>query len=120
MLLVNEVLDEQIVDTRDRALGKVDGVILQVEPGRPPRVTAIEVGGVTFARRIHPALARWLVALTRRLGVGSGDPLRVSIRQVRKQGVNLKADVDRSKTPAFAWERWLRDRIIARIPGSRS
>ncbi len=118
MDLVHDLLDEQLVDRNNRAMGKVDGVVLEVERGRPPRVVAIEVGAVTLARRLHPALARWVVAWTRRLGVGSGEPLRVPVGKIRKEDINLKADVDVRQTPAFAWERWLRDHVVGRIPGS--
>ena len=30
----------------------------------------------------------------------------------------VKVDLDGKSTPAFAWERWVRDRIITRIPGA--
>jgi hypothetical protein len=116
--LVREVLDEQVVDRRNCPIGKADGIVLAVEPGRPPRVVAIEIGPVVAARRVHPKLAVWLQHAMRRLGVGGGEPLRVPIGQVHAEGINLKADVDAERTAAFAWERWLRDRVIGRIPGS--
>jgi hypothetical protein len=118
MELVREVLDEQVVDRQRRPMGKADGIILDADPGQPPRVVAIEVGPVTAARRIHPALADWLLRLMRRLGVGTGEPLRVAIARVRSEGINLLVDVDRERTPAFDWERWLRRHVIGRIPGS--
>jgi hypothetical protein len=27
-------------------------------------------------------------------------------------------DVDAERTPAFRWERWVRDHVIGRIPGA--
>ncbi len=119
MDLVHDVLDEQLVDRDNRPIGKVDGIILEVGDGAPPRVVAVEVGPVTLARRVHPALARWALALTRRLGVGSGEPLRIPIRDLAREGTTLKADVDVTRTAAFAWERWLREHVVRRIPGSR-
>lgn len=118
MDLVRDLLDEQLVDRKERRMGKVDGIVLQVEPGSQPRVKAIEVGPVTMLRRVHPSLARWMAALMQRLGVGSGEPLRVPFEKLKKQGITLRADVDIERTSAYAWERWLRERVIGRIPWS--
>ncbi len=118
MDLVRDLLDEQLGDRHGGAMGKVDGIILEVTPGHPPTVVGIEVGVTTLLRRIHPVFGRWMVALMKRLGVGGGDPLRVSLDKLRMHDGELRADVDRERTPAYAWERWVRRRIIAKIPGS--
>src|SRR5437762_7806215 len=60
MDLVRDLLDAQLVDRQDRQIGRVDGVLLEVRDGEPPRVAAMEVGAITLARRLHPALGRWL------------------------------------------------------------
>ena len=118
MQLVRDILDCQVIDRRRLRVGKVDGIVLVVDDGGQPRVGAIEIGAVTLARRIHPAFGSWVRRATRGLGVGPGDPLRVPVAKVRRDGINLRADIDRDETPAFAWERWLRDHVIGRIPGS--
>ncbi len=118
MQLVREVLDEQVIDRDGRRIGKVDDIVLEVEEGGPPTVAAIEIGPVTLARRIHPTLARWVAATMRWLGVGTGEPVRIPFEKLSRQGVDVRADVDGSQTNAFAWERWLRDHVIGRIPGS--
>jgi hypothetical protein len=38
--------------------------------------------------------------------------------KVIKVGIDVKVDLDAEKTPALAWERWVRERIIGRIPGA--
>ncbi len=118
MDLAHDLLDAQLIDRNDRPIGKVDGVILEIERSGPPRVVAVESGAATLARRLHPLLARWVVGLTRRLGVGTGEALRLPIEAVEKHGITLKADVDVHKTPADAWERWLREHVVRRIPWS--
>ncbi len=118
MDLVREILDEQVVDRSGRALGKVDGIVLRLRDGQPPRVLDIEIGAVTLARRLHPALARWLRLLMQRWGAGNGEPLRSPIEALGRVREDLSLDVDAEQTPAYAWERWLRRHVIGRIPGS--
>jgi hypothetical protein len=115
--LVRDVLDEQVVDRDGRAVGKVDSVIFELRDDGPPKVTGMEIGTVAAARRVHPVLGRWVLRLMRRFGVGNGDVLRVPLQHVTKQGVNLRVEVDAEKTPAYAWERWLRQ-TIRWIPGA--
>ena len=66
MNLTRDILDQQVVDRAGQRLGKVDGVILELRDGEPPRVAAIEIGPVTLTRRIHPRLAEWLGGWLRR------------------------------------------------------
>jgi hypothetical protein len=60
MDLIRDVLDNQLVDRNKRRLGKVDGIIAELQPGQPPIVKCIEVGLVAKARRFYPGLAKWL------------------------------------------------------------
>jgi hypothetical protein len=57
MDLIRDVLEKQLVDPEERRMGKIDGLILEVEVGQPPRLAAIEQGAATLARRLHPRLA---------------------------------------------------------------
>ena len=63
MNLTRDILDQQVVDRNGQRLGKVDGVILELREGQPPRIAAIEIGPVTLARRMHPRLAARLERL---------------------------------------------------------
>ena len=114
MELGRAVLDQQVIDAHDQLMGKVDGVVIELRQGQPARVAAIVVGGTTSLWRIHRGLARWA---ERKLG-GEGHPARIPWRQVRKIGVDIKVDVESARSPALRWERWVRDRIIRRIPGA--
>src|SRR6058998_3592152 len=72
--IIRDVLDKQLVDRQQRKMGKVDGLIVELRDGQPPRLAYITVGGTTLARRLHPRLAQWLVMLARRWGIGRGEP----------------------------------------------
>lgn len=118
MDLAREVLDQQVVDRHGVHMGKVDGVILEVRDGLPPRVVAIEVGMVTFARRLSARLASWLDRWLSTHGPCTPATFRVPWSKVLAIGVDVRVDLDAAETPAVAWERWIRDRILARIPGA--
>jgi sporulation protein YlmC with PRC-barrel domain len=114
MELGREVLDQQVIDARGVAMGKVDGVVLELREGEPARVAGLVIGGTTLLWRIHAGLARWA---ERRLG-GEGHVTRIPWRRVLKIGVDVKVDVEGEPSPASFWERWVRGRIIGRIPGA--
>jgi hypothetical protein len=112
MDLVRDVLDSQVVDRHGRAMGRADGIVVELRDGGPPRVVAIEVGLATLVRRIHPRLVPWAEALARSLGVSDGAPLRVPFGDVLDFAVDVKIDVDAPQTAAWAWERWLRKHLL--------
>jgi sporulation protein YlmC with PRC-barrel domain len=114
MELARTVLDQEVIDRHDEPIGKVDGVVLELRPGEPARVTHLVVGGTTLLWRIHPGLARWV---ERRRGT-EGRPAMIPWHRVRRVGVDVKVDVDAGQSPALYWERWVRDHVIGRIPGA--
>lgn len=116
--LVHDVLEKALVDRERRPMGRVDGIGLELRRGAPPRVAFLEVGAVSVARRIHPRLGAWLAALERRLGIGSGEPLRIPWSRVRDVGLDVRVDVDWGRSRASGWERWLERHVIGRIPGA--
>jgi sporulation protein YlmC with PRC-barrel domain len=118
MELGREVLDQQVIDRHGELMGKVDGIVLQLRERKPPRVASLVIGGGTAARRIHPGFADWLVRWRRRWGPRDDQPFQVSWSLVRKIGIDVQVDVDAKQTPAWAWENWVREHIIGRIPGA--
>ena len=117
MELAREVLDNQVIDRRGRKLGKVDGIVLAASAGRPLRVVAIEVGAAPLVQRLHARGGRWLERWMRRHGQ-SLSRTRIPWRRVRHVGPDVRVAVDGERTRALALERWLRDRIVSRIPGA--
>ena len=117
MELVRDVLDEQIVDTTGRKVGKVDGIVLQLRRDQPPRVVAIEVGGGSAAARM-PRLFRGLVqALARRLAPHPDAPYRIPWSKVHCGAIDIRLDVDASRTTLVEGED-AAARIVARLPGA--
>jgi hypothetical protein len=116
--LGRDVLDKQLVDRQGRLMGKADGIVLELREGAPPLVVAIAQGGVTAGRRVGPRVARWIRAVAQACGVTDGEPRRYAFTAVMEVGRDVRLDVDAEECGAWAWERWLREHVVARIPGS--
>lgn len=115
--LVGEVLDQQLRDFIGRPMGNVDGLVLELREGEPPRVSHVETGGITLARRLHNPLGGLLAAAARRWGATRGEPYRIPWSRVKEVALDVELDVDADATPAWHWEHRL-GRIVERIPGS--
>jgi sporulation protein YlmC with PRC-barrel domain len=118
MDLIADCLDKQLVDRHGHKMGRVDGVVIEVGEGRKPTVSGIEVGAVCQFSRLHPALRGVVRSIAKRLGVTAQDPFRLPWSKVVTAGIEVIAGVEAEKTPALAWELWLRKNIIGRIPGA--
>ena len=112
-----EVLDQQVTDRNGELMGKVDGILLELRPGKPPRVAHLVIGGGTAARRVHRGLAEWLMRWRQRWGPKQ-QPLEVPWSKVLKVGIDVQVDLDAKRTPAWDWESWVLRHIIGRIPGA--
>ena len=116
MELSREILDQQLVDRNDINIGKVDGMVLELREGKPPRVSALLTGGHLLAWRLHPrleSLARWI---TRSCDPGQMEPARIPWEKVMKIGVDVKVDIGADQV--VPWEHWVRDHILCHIPGA--
>ncbi|MEH2288806.1 hypothetical protein [Nostoc sp.] len=126
MDVIRDVLDNQLVDRNQRKMGKVDGVVIELHDAfggqslrQPPRLAYIEVGVTTLAKRLNPRLASLVAAIASKWGAKQSEPFRIPWSKVRDIGIDVEVDVEAEATPALGYEKWLRDRIIARIPGGR-
>ncbi|HEU4565692.1 MAG TPA: hypothetical protein VFS05_13620 [Gemmatimonadaceae bacterium] len=118
MHLGRDLLDRLLVDEDDDPMGMVDGVVIELREGRQPRVTWIEVGGTTPARRLPWPLRPILTAMARRWGVGCGAPYRIPWSAVRDVHREITVAREADETPARAWEERIAERVIGRIPGA--
>jgi sporulation protein YlmC with PRC-barrel domain len=118
MELGRHILDQQVIDRKGELMGKVDGIVLEIRDGEQPRVARLVIGGGTAACRIHPRFAVWLLRWRRRWGPREDAPLEVPWSKVLKIGIDVKVDLDAERTSALAWEHWVREHIIGRIPGA--
>ena len=116
--LFRDVLDKPLVDRSGTKMGRVDGLILRLHADAPPEIAWLEAGPEPLLSRISVRLAQWIVDLTRRWGISSGEPVRIEPSQVLEFGKQLTVDFDAPRSNALAWERWLRKKLIDRIPGS--
>ena len=117
MDLIRDCLDKQLDDRNQRRMGRVDGIVLEVEDGRQPRVAYVEVGVKTVLKRLSPRLAEVIAGWLKKFGITT-EPYRIAWGKV-KVGLNtVEADVEAEQTPALEWELWLRKKVIGRIPGA--
>ena len=117
--LARDVLDKQLVDREETKMGRVDGLVLELRDGQPPRVDSLDMGFVVLARRVHPRVEGWLERLRRRFSVRKTARYRVPWSKVVEINPHqIQVDVAALETPTFDWERWLRDHIVAKLPKS--
>ena len=114
MLIGRDIMDQQVVDAEGRLMGKVDGVVLELDRDGEAHIGGVVIGGTTLLWRLSPRLARWAEA---KIG-GAGRATYVPWSKVRKIGVDIKVDVAAPRMAAFHWERCVRDHLIGRIPGA--
>jgi len=117
--LVRDLLDVQLKDRTGRRIGRVDGVVLELRDGRPPRVAAMEVGALAFARRVHPKIARVLRVVAVRLLPVSLRSVYLPLTLFRDVGVDVELDVDAMRDRRMLrLEKWLNRHVVQRLPGS--
>jgi sporulation protein YlmC with PRC-barrel domain len=113
--VARDLLDKQVVDRNGRMLGRVDGIVLERPENGAPRLTAILIGPVALAFRLHPTLGRWMAALERACGLPSGRPVRIDVAHISDIGRHVHTDLTSSDTPVLAVEQRLR-RWVSKIP----
>jgi sporulation protein YlmC with PRC-barrel domain len=116
-----ELLDRQMIDQPDgRMAGNVDDLELTFPvEGGPPFVSAILAGPGALARRIGGRLGDAIASLHERLQEsGVEGPARISFGTVASIGSDVRLMVSREELETHRFERWARNTIIAKIPGS--
>jgi hypothetical protein len=115
-----ELLDRQMIDTNGRMAGNVDDLELTFAPeGGPPFVTAILAGPGALSRRVGGRLGDVIASVHERLQEGDIEgPARVSFGAIASIGSDVRLTVSRQDLEIYRFERWARDTIVARIPGS--
>jgi len=118
MDLVRDVLDKEVKDRNGREMGRVDSIVLEIRPGAPPRVSAIELGPAVLAYRVRPIFGRWMAALEHALRVDEGRPLRIPIGEILHFGDHITVDRAFGQTPAARVEQKVR-RWVGAVPGAQ-
>lgn len=115
------LLDRQILDADEEALGKIDDLEFTEPPeGGAPVLTALLSGPTALGPRIGGRLGLWWSAIGRRLRpTDEAYPNRIPIDQVDSvDRTQVKLTVSRDVLDADRFRDWTRDHIIARIPGA--
>ncbi|PPK65057.1 hypothetical protein V5P93_004198 [Actinokineospora auranticolor] len=114
------LLDRQVVDRHGRPVGKVDDIELHIDLDGTATVTALLVGQIALGLRIDGRFGTWLASVGRRLHTDRDPvPLRVPFHHVTDVGSAITLGIDLELLDEPPLERWLRDHVIARIPGAR-
>jgi sporulation protein YlmC with PRC-barrel domain len=115
-----ELLDRQLIDSEGRMAGNVDDLEFEwPDGGGPPDVTAILAGPGALARRIGGRLGSLVASIHGRLQDRSLEgPARIDFGVVQGIGSDVRLSVPRDHLATMAFERWVRDVIIAKIPGA--
>jgi len=121
MLLVRDVLDKQMVDRQQNRMGKVDGIVLSLSDGEPPKVVFIEIGSLTLARRLGRRPYQWLLRLRQLAGAeDAARVFRVPWVKVKDVGLDIEVDIDWHETPLKQCQDWLKRHVVKWIPGGQS
>jgi sporulation protein YlmC with PRC-barrel domain len=118
LLVGFDLLDRQILDRDGEYVGKVDDLELGVDGPGPPYVAALLVGPQALGPRIGGWLGRTVTALAARLAADRSGPLRIPYDLVVGVDSAVELSVRKELLAEPELESWLREHLIARIPGS--
>jgi len=115
--IVRDVLDKKLIDSENCEMGRVDGIILEFPQGKQPRLVSLEIGGEVLAERVGHWLIRPVRWLAKHFGPRRAGIIRIDWKHVSRMGRDIHLDMKADETEALAWEHWLADKFIRRIPG---
>ncbi|WP_433221745.1 PRC-barrel domain-containing protein [Dactylosporangium sp. CS-047395] len=123
ILIGFDLLDRQIIDLAGESVGKVDDVELAIDTDGVPHIAALLVGPQALGRRLGGHLGRWISGIAGRLHPAeSPDPLRIPWDIVNTDRIAddnaVRLTVRRELLTEPSLETWLREHLIARIPGA--
>jgi hypothetical protein len=117
-----QLLDRQLVAHGGRLVGVVDDLELRAtEDGNNLYVTGILSGpGALMYRFGRRRLGRWLRRVHPWVSArDDDDPTCIPFNCVTDIGADIKLGLDANEAGTGSVERWVRDHVIDRIPGSR-
>ena len=113
-----ELLDRQILDRDGQDVGKVDEVEFRLDEDGVPYLTALLVGPHALGPRLGGWLGRWVTGVAARLDRERPGPIRIPYEHVDHVDSAVWLKIRRELLPEPQLEHWLREHVIARIPGS--
>lgn len=114
-----DLLDRQILDRDGLPVGNVDDVELAVAADGTLSVSALLVGAQAWAQRLGGRLGDSMAGLASRLQRRTpAGPIRIPIDLVRETSAAITLSVHRDLLAEPELETWLREHVIAHIPGA--
>lgn len=110
------LLDRQVIDRDGQLVCKVDDVEFERGEDGNLYVAAILVGPRARGARVGGRVGRWISGIAQRLS--TAEMPRIDMSLVSEIGSAIKLGASRSDLDVDPLEDWVRDKIIARIPGS--
>jgi hypothetical protein len=116
------LLDRQIIDKDGMMSGNVDDLELTFPTdGGPPVITGILAGPGALARRLGRRSGAWLESIHSRLHPSEhAGPARIAFGVVKRVASHVEITVSRSDLDVSRFEKWVREKIIGKIPGARA
>ena len=118
MNVVRDLLDRLVVDRNGHEMGRVDGILLKQEKGKPPHLAAVLIGPAALGSRIHPALGMFAAKVEKWLGVDRDAPARIDCAEIHEIGQKIRVRLSIGDSSVDAVERRLRLWVL-KLPGSR-
>lgn len=114
------LLDRQLVDREGRMCGNVDDVEIDLDADGRAYVSALLSGPGTLAPRLGMRRYGDWMRRAHALVHGDGeDPARIPLARVAGIDNHVTVSLEHDELGSMDGERWVRDHIIGRIPGSR-
>ena len=116
-----QLLDRQILDSDGNMAGNVDDLefVWPDEGTGPPIVAGIFAGPGALARRIGGRLGDWIESVHERLHPRENPgPARIPFGVVKNINNHVELSVPKDDLEIERFERWVRERIIDKIPGA--
>jgi sporulation protein YlmC with PRC-barrel domain len=113
-----DLLDRQILDRDGQDVGKVDEVEFQLDGQGVPYLTALLVGPHALGGRLGGWLGRLVSGVAARLDEDRPGPIRIPYDVVVGVDSAVHLNIRKELLPEPKLEAWLREHVIARMPGS--
>lgn len=112
-----QLLDRQVVDSKGTPLGKVDDLLFAGgDDEGPPVLAAVLIGQQAFAARLGGRAGRWWAHLAEWFS-GRRGPIEVQVAAIDDIGTVVRLASPAEAFPSLtAPERWLRHRLVSRLP----
>ena len=118
MDVVRDVLDKGVIDRNGREMGRVDGILLDVEPDQPARLAAIVIGPAALADRLQPSLGRFVRRMEQWCGLDRNRPTQIDFTEIDRLAPKVQVRLAIGETTVDAIEQRLRAWVL-RLPGAR-